>query len=35
MEVTGYGVRILFYTELPDDPSFYYLSYYYLIYLFP
>jgi hypothetical protein len=21
MEVTGYGVRILFYTELPDDGS--------------
>ena len=37
LEVTGYGVRSLFYIELPDHPrSFYYLSYYYyLIHLFP
>jgi hypothetical protein len=28
LEVTGYGVRSLFYTELPDDPrSFYILSF--------
>jgi hypothetical protein len=37
LELTGYGVGSLFYTELPGDPrSFYNLSfYYYLIHLFP